>query len=68
MSSPIPNPLFKSWIKDSEYLLLIVLRAGLEPAHPKILVPKTSAATITPPEHLVALLSVGVLPTHPTYD
>ena len=68
MSSPIPNPLFKSWIKDSEYPLLIVLRAGLEPARLATLVPKTSVATITPPEHVVALLSVGVLPTHPTYD
>jgi hypothetical protein len=24
-------PLFKSWIKDTEYLLLIVVRTGLEP-------------------------------------
>ena len=31
LSSPITNPLFKSWIKDSEYLLLIVGREGLEP-------------------------------------
>jgi hypothetical protein len=33
MSSLIPYPLFKSWIKDSEYLLLIVHSAGFEPAY-----------------------------------
>lgn len=32
MSSLIPYPLFKSWIKDSEHLLLIVVRTGFEPA------------------------------------
>jgi hypothetical protein len=54
--------------KTAEYPLLIVLRAGLEPARLSTLVPKTSVATVTPPERAVALLSVGVLPTHPTYD
>ena len=33
MSSLIPYPLFKSWIKDSEHLLLIVHSAGFEPAY-----------------------------------
>jgi len=28
-----PNPLFKSWIKDSEYLLLIVHSVGFEPTY-----------------------------------
>ena len=34
MSGPIPYPLFKSWIKDPEYLLLIVHSVGFEPTYP----------------------------------
>ena len=31
LSQSIPSPLFKSWTKDSEYLLLIAVRMGIEP-------------------------------------